>query len=552
MLVHLERDVTSRRRNNEDERQLFSEIISAIQVGLNVWELDDPSDPAGLRLIYSNPAAGAALGFRAKPVVGMTMRELFPQVVETDAPAAYAEVALGGSARSRGDLLDDAQRVFSVSIFPLGRRRVGVAFSDVTREREAQASALQTIETMSDAFFTLDREWRYTSVNSEAARVARKTREELLGKNIWELFPEAVGTPLYAAYQRAVRERVKVTVEHYSSAVDSWFVGSIYPTTEGLTVYFADASDRKKLEAQQLQARTLEAVEPFAGGVAHNFNNLLNVIDGYASLAKAELESESASIEHALDEIMIASRTAAALTSKLSLFSRKQTLETSVADVNTVVAAALDLAGPLIGEQIEVHQLLNPDAGSAVVDTGQIEQVILNLAINARDAMPGGGNLYIATGSVELDADTFLGLAPGNYSVITVRDDGLGMDEQTCAQIFEPFFTTKPVGEGSGLGLSTVYRTISQSSGHIDVRSTPGGGTTFTIYLPRSKALASEPRPVVSPVAAGRGEARILVVEDNEPLRALIVKVLVKNATTWRPREASTRPLPSPPVIIST
>src|ERR1700674_2937150 len=219
-------------------------------------------------------------------------------------------------------------------------------------------------------------------------------------------------------------------------------------------------------------------------------------------------------MREAFKEIEVASGRAAALTAKLLAFSRKQVLHSTVADLNEIVSSALDLVEPLIGEQIKVHRLLEPDAGNVLVDIAQIEQVMVNLVVNARDAIGAGGNLYIATGRIELDAGSAPELEPGTYVCLTVRDDGCGMDEQTRKQIFDPFFTTKPAEQGTGLGLSTVYGTISQSGGQIDATSEPGEGTTFTIYLPRSEEPVSPRRTAPAPSTPARGNERILVVED--------------------------------------
>lgn len=510
--------------------------MSGIQVGLYAWELEDPDDPAGMRLIYANPAAAAATGVPVEAAVGRTMRELLPAVVETGTPAVFAEVALGGEARCRGNVVygGDArisERTFgSVWIFPLGHRRVGVAFNDVTRAEIAEARLLEVLESMSDAFFTLDRDWRYTYINAEGARLVQRTSEELLGRKMLDVFPEAVGSKFYAAYERCFRDQVVVEVDEHYEPLDTWFAARVYPTPEGLAVYYRNITDQQRLAGQLLQAQKLAAVGEVAGGVAHNFNNLLTAIDGYASLAQSELGSASPSIGDALEEIRRASARATSLTAKLLASARKQKLQVTVADMSKIVCSALDLAQPLVGEHIEVHRLLDPDAGRVAVDVAQIEQVIVNLATNARDAMPEGGNLYIATRAVELDADSGSALKPGRYVCLTVRDDGRGMDKQTLTQIFDPFFSTKPVDKGTGLGLSIVYGSIGQSGGQIEATSTPNEGTTFTIYLPRSPDPVSQQPVAAIRLTASVGGERILVVDDDDSVRRLIVMVLTSNA----------------------
>jgi PAS domain S-box-containing protein len=497
---------------------------------LIVWELEDPADPAGMRLVYSNPAAEAATGLPVEGILGRTMREVLPGTVETQFPAVLAEVALGGESRNLGDVAygDErmSMRTFSARIFPLHHRRVGVAFNDVTAERAADARAVQILESMSDAFYSFDREGRFTYVNAEGARQAQRTREELLGKVFIEVFPEMPESVYWRHHQRAMREQVMVEFEALYEPYGTWNRVRLYPSPDGgLAIFSQDVTDRKQIEAQLLQVQKLDAIGQLAGGIAHNFNNLLTVIDGFAALLQGDLKRDPDFVEQALWEIRGASARAVALTAKLLTFSRTKMLQPKVAEVNAIVSSALDLVGPLIGEHIRVQRRLDPDAGSAFVDVTQIEQVIVNLATNARDAMPGGGNLSVETSRVELDSDVVSDLSPGSYVSIIVRDDGSGMDKHTLEQIFDPFFTTKPVGEGTGLGLSTAYGTISQSGGHIDASSAPGEGTTMTVYLPRSERAIPAERAATAAAAGGGGE-RILVVEDEVNVRHLVVAML--------------------------
>lgn len=378
-------------------------------------------------------------------------------------------------------------------------------------ERAAERRLFEVLETMSDAFFTLNRDWIYTYINAEGARLVRHTRAELIGRKILDVFPEAAESAFYTAYERCFRDRVTVEVDERYEPLDTWFSARVFPTPDGLAVFYRDVTDQKRLEAQLLQAQKLEAVGQLASGIAHDFNNLLTVIKGYSSLAQAEIHADLPSVERALEEITKASASATALTTKLLSFSRNQPLLTTVAEVNEIVTGALDLVDPLFGSNIVVHRQLDPDTGQVLVDSTQIQQVLINLAVNAKHAMDGGGNIYVTTKDVELDADTILGLEPGNYVCVTFRDDGCGMDEQTLERAFDPFFTTKPVHQGTGLGLSTAYGTITQSGGHISATSTPGEGTTFTIHLPRVQTPATAPGPAAAgappPAAVGDAEA---------------------------------------------
>jgi len=389
-----------------------------------------------------------------------------------------------------------------------------------------QSRRLAPLESMSDALFTFDDDWMLTYLNPQTEAVLHDSPAGLIGRNYWDVFPAAVGTKFETEYRRALRDQVTVEFEAYYPPLEAWFSVRAYPMPSGLAVYFQDISARVALEAQLRQAQKLEAVGRLAGGIAHDFNNLLTVITGYTSLAASNLESDRSFVAEALDEIRGASERAATLTAKLLTFSRKTPLRSTVADVNEIVAAALDLVQPLIGENITVDRALGSDCGNVCVEVALVEQVIVNLAINARDAMQTGGNLFVATEGVDLGPATVAELEAGRYVCLTVRDDGLGMDESTRRQIFDPFFTTKPVGAGTGLGLATAYGTIKQSGGHIDVASKPGEGTTFTIHLPCSDEPLTVKNPGASPATERRAGERILLVEDDDAVRRLVRELL--------------------------
>ena len=284
-----------------------------------------------------------------------------------------------------------------------------------------------------------------------------------------------------------------VEFEEHDVARDLWVSIRVYPMSDGIAVYVQDSTERKQLEARLLQSQKLEVVGQLASGIAHDFNNLLMVVDAYASLAQSEIDPAAESLGRSLQKIRAAAASGSALTAKLLAFSRTQASSSTAVDVNAVVSSALDLVAPLIGERIEVHRRLDPDAGCALLDAAQMEQVIVNLAVNARDAMGATGNLYVETHGIDPGADSVAGMRHGPYVSISVRDDGCGMDEQTLKQIFDPFFTTKPVGEGTGLGLSTADATVRQCGGEIDAISAPGEGTTFTIYVRGSGETVAAP-----------------------------------------------------------
>jgi len=300
-----------------------------------------------------------------------------------------------------------------------------------------------------------------------------------------------------------------------------------HPVMEGILV---DITERKALETQLQQSRKMEAVGRLAGGIAHDFNNLLTIISGYTELAmsRTHIPNEARSD---IERIENAAGRAAGLVRQLLAFSRKQVLQPKILDLNQIVLNIDTLLRRLIDERIEMVTRVDQELGSVKADPAQIEQVIMNLVVNARDAMPDGGRLVLETSNIELDSSYAVDHAtvrPGRYVMLAVSDTGVGMDQQTVAHIFEPFFTTKESGRGTGLGLSTVYGIVKQSGGYIWVYSEPAKGSSFKVYLPRVDEVAEEtPLPQTAP-RAQRGTETILLVEDEEPLRELIQTVLAE------------------------
>ena len=296
-------------------------------------------------------------------------------------------------------------------------------------------------------------------------------------------------------------------------------------------VFVRDISERKRLEEQLLQAQKMEAVGRLAGGVAHDFNNLLTAIIGYAELLMMSFSPDNPRRRDA-EEIKKAADRAAALTRQLLAFSRKQMLRPQVLNLNLVVTGIEQMLRRVIGEDIELVTVLDPDLGLVKADPGQIDQVIMNLAVNARDAMPQGGRLTIETKNAYLDeeyARQHLEVQPGLYVMLAVSDTGVGMDEEIKSHLFEPFFTTKEVGKGTGLGLATVYGIVKQSDGHIWVYSEPGQGTTFKIYLPMVEGSAEPTKWTLLFDETLHGAETILLVEDDSLVRELARRVLVQH-----------------------
>jgi nitrogen-specific signal transduction histidine kinase/CheY-like chemotaxis protein len=294
-----------------------------------------------------------------------------------------------------------------------------------------------------------------------------------------------------------------------------------------------DVTERRRLEGELRHGQKMEAVGRLALGIAHDFNNLLTAIIGYSDMALQQL-APGTPLHRDMEEIRHAGASAAALTGQLLAFSRKQILRPQILDLNGIVTRMNVLLRRLIGEDVELTTRLAEPIDRIRADPGQIEQIIMNLALNARDAMPAGGSLTVETANAALDADWVAqhpGASAGRHVVLLIRDTGTGMDETVQAHIFEPFFTTKERGKGTGLGLATVYGIVKQGGGSIAVDSEPGAGTTFRIFLPISEQSADLPAAPPAPQPAGGGET-ILLVEDQPEVRAVTRNALARNGYT--------------------
>jgi two-component system, cell cycle sensor histidine kinase and response regulator CckA len=290
--------------------------------------------------------------------------------------------------------------------------------------------------------------------------------------------------------------------------------------------------ERERAEERLRQSQKMEAIGNLAGGIAHDFNNLLSVILGYTDLVLQGLPPEDEMIRADLQEVRHAGDRARELVQQLLAFSRRQMLEPKLLDLNSILRGMEKMLRRLLGEGIELSLLTFSRLAKIKADPGQLEQVLMNLAVNARDAMPSGGKLAIETANVLLDDGYALDhpdVIPGHYVMLAVTDNGLGMDEAVKARVFEPFFTTKPQGKGTGLGLATVFGIVRQSGGHVWVYSEPGRGTSFKVYLPQDEGSIEQPAVVASPVTDLHGSETVLLVEDEDQVRALVRLVLGRN-----------------------
>ncbi|HEX6048910.1 MAG TPA: ATP-binding protein, partial [Gemmatimonadaceae bacterium] len=383
-----------------------------------------------------------------------------------------------------------------------------------------------------------DREMRYVRLNQVVADIHGATIREHYGKRPGEIHP-ALGELKEPLIKRVLSTGEKVLEQRLSATLgdgaERHWLARCFPIRDvsgevtGVGAMLVDTTEQRALEAQFLQAQKMEAVGRLAGGVAHDFNNLLTVITSYSTMALGSLRPQDP-LREDMTEIRDAAERAARLTQQLLAFSRKQVMKPQVLNLTRMAADMEQMLRRLIGEDVILELRLAADLGAVSADPGQIEQVIMNLVVNARDAMPGGGRLVIETQNVDFSTELSmaeLGRPAGQYVQLSVIDTGTGMSPETQASLFEPFFTTKEAGKGTGLGLSTVYGIVKQSGADIHVRSELGRGTTFRLFFPRVEAAA----PV--PVSAARVKSlatapveTILLVEDDEPLRHLAARVL--------------------------
>ena len=394
-------------------------------------------------------------------------------------------------------------------------------------EREARAQLsnrlVETMESVGDAIFILDGEWRVGYLNRHAEALLERKRADLIGRNVWDEFPAARGSLFQQQYERCLRERETVRFEAEYGPLGKRFEVSAYPADDGIVVYFRDVTETRRLAEQVEHAQRMDSLGQLTGGVAHDFNNLLTVILGNAEVLAGQHANDPQQRVIA-DMIISAASRGADMTQRLLAFARKQALEPKPIDVNPLVRKFAPLLERALGEHIEIEMVHAAGLWLALVDPGQLEVALLNLAVNARDAMPKGGRLTIETSNAWLDeayASQHMDVKAGRYVMLAVSDTGHGIPPDVLARVFEPFFTTKEVGKGTGLGLAMVYGFAKQSQGHVSIYSEVDRGTTVRIYLPRMARLEHEtlPAPVRAIIGNGEGEL-VLLVEDDEMVRS--------------------------------
>lgn len=526
-----------------------------------------------LKIIEANERALRSYGYSREELIGMDLADLQPSLLRSD-----FEKQIGQIESTNGLIYETLNRMKDGTVFPVeissrlieieGERVYQSIIRDISerrraegilRDKEAELAAI--IENIPVVLLILDGERRIRKLpNGLAAKFARSSVAEMLGIRGGEALrcihalddPEGCGfgpfcqgcvirdtvLDTFATGKTHLGREARLPFEVNGKAEEVCFLLSTVPLTianeplvlvclEDITPLKRAQEDKAELQGQLRQAQKMEAIGQLAGGVAHDFNNILTVISGCAQLALIDVRAGDP-LKGYLEEIKRASDRAASLTRQLLAFSRKQAFEPKVLDFNQVLKRLDKMLSRLIGEDIMLEFRPAEPLGKVKADPGQIEQVIINLALNARDAMPKGGKLLIETANVELDevyARRHVNVAPGSYVMVSVSDTGVGMSQDVRERLFEPFFTTKEQGKGTGLGLSTVYGIVNQSGGSIWVYSEPGQGATFKIYLPR----VDEPLDDLRKEAAGeipRGSETVLLVEDEETVRNLAVRVL--------------------------
>ncbi len=534
------RDITRHRREEERSRRLAQLVDSAT-------ELISTGDREG-RVTFMNQAFLRAIGWSEEEVIGKYFRDvtLSPRI----SPGLREQIltAIAEKGGWKGECLyrrkDGTDFPVYLSVGPLrdgvGRviGNVGIV-RDLTESKRAEERFYKAFHLNPEPItIATVAEGRYLDVNESFLRITGYRRDEIIGRTsmevkFWER-PEDRATLIEMLRQQGSVRDLEITFRTKSdeqrTALDSADIIEVNGQ-KCIIAILKDITERKALEKQLRQLQKMEAVGQLSGGIAHDFNNLLGVILGYSEILEEGLTQNPRLLKTA-QEITKAGQRAASLTRQLLAFSRQQLLEPTVLDLNSIVTDTAKMLRRLIGENIEITSKLAADLGRVKADQSQIEQVVMNLALNARDAMPGGGRLIFETKNVTLDEDYALRhppTVPGKYVELIVTDTGVGMDAQTQSHIFEPFFTTKERGKGTGLGLATVYGVVKQSGGYVWVYSEPGVGSTFKVYLPRASKAGRQSGPDKGPSATTPGSETILLVEDEESLRTLTRTMLERN-----------------------
>jgi PAS domain S-box-containing protein len=539
------RDITASKRNQEalrSERDRAAAVVDTVASLVLVLDRDG-------RILGFNRACEKAAGRTFDEVRGRLFWEVVLPLEEVAASrTAFEELRAGrfpNQVENHWVSSDDSRRLIAWANTALVAQDGSVEFiigtgTDLTARRHTEDELRRAnhmlrvvIETSPLAIVTMDFSGNVKSWNRAAELMFGWIEQEVLGKP-FPIVPAEDEAFFRNNLDRLQRAETIAGIERQRRRKDGTLIDvALWNAPQldaeghvigGISV-IADMTDRKRLEEQFRQAQKMEAVGRLAGGVAHDFNNLLTVIGGYTQMLLESMQADDPT-RPSIEEIDRASASAAALTQQLLAFSRRQIVTLQLFDLNRLVAGLDKMLHRLIGEDVELATLLRPELPNVKVDAGQIEQVVMNLVVNARDAMPRGGTITIRTEVVEFSERSPEGVGPGRYVVLSVADTGRGMTEEVRLHIFEPFFTTKGRGKGTGLGLSTVYGIVKQSGGEVTVVSAPGEGSTFRIFLPALDRAAAAGVDGAPPPERKRGTETVLLAEDDAALRNLVRGIL--------------------------
>ena len=543
------RDITERKGAEKELQRSQAFITSVVENLPNMIFVKDAKD---LKFVRVNKASEDLLGRSREVLIGKGDYDLFRKE-EADFFTKKDRQVL-----ESGRLLDISEepietknqglRILHTKKIPIcddkGEPQYLLGISEDITDRKQAEEALRAnerlmnniLENIPSYVFATDRQHRYILLSDDLARFYGKPKEEILGKTHHSVFPENVADAIQAANEQimtsGISQQLEEVVESPVSGVPRILSTNKSPLRDekgqiyGISGIATDITEHKRLEAQFRQAQKMDAVGRLAGGVAHDFNNLLTIINGYSALLIDRLSQEDPRHDMAVETLKAGER-AGELTKQLLAFSRKQVLMPQPLNFNDSLRLISLMLNRLLGEQVTLTMDLAPDLWSINGDKGQLNQVTMNLAINARDAMPTGGTLTITTRNLSVtpeSPDRYQMMPQGDYVHVSVHDTGHGMSPETLSHLFEPFFTTKEVGQGTGLGLATVYGIVKQSQGYIFTDSALDQGTTFHLYYPR--VIAPPAVAEIPPVHRRKGSESLLVIEDQDSVRALIVQAL--------------------------
>ncbi len=554
--AYLESQVKARTAEVDEREKQFRDLFENALSGIALCEIvpDEHGNPVDYIYLHANAAFEEHTGLRVADILGKRATQVRPGIENTSLLQMFGKVAMGGEAVAFELFLEPAQHYYSINAYPMGEGRFAFVLFNITERKRAEEAVLElagrlqhylSISPIITYALKIEGDGIQSTWVSEniqeilgytveealkpgwwAMHLHPGDREEVL-KNTTHLFEKGNLTHEYRFLRKDgsilwINDQLQITKDNSGDAkevVGAW---------TDITAQKEAEAEFKKLEAQFHQAQKMEAVGRLAGGVAHDFNNMLGVIQGYTELALMELTGQD-SVRNHLEEVMSAANRSADLVRHLLAFARRQTVSPVVLNLNDTLSGMLKMFRRIIGEDIELAWIPGHELWEVKIDPSQIDQILANLVVNARDAIAGAGKITIETDNVKLDpayCAVHAECIPGEYVRLAVSDDGCGMEREMLTKIFEPFFTTKELGKGTGLGLSTVFGIVKQNGGCINVYSEPEKGTTFKIYLPRFKAGHIDAAVESEAAAPHRGTETVLLVEDEKAMLELAKEML--------------------------